>query len=114
MTISDATRLITSGSGGACDQTIFTSDVKWVRFTSPGGTQLATSPPGHLQCGTHATGWYNGTWPILGSIVNGTVCYDHTGDSCSWRNTIQVVNCGLFFIFGLVSPPECYLRYCTV
>lgn len=112
LSINDSTRLASSSSVALCDQSLFTSNITWVRFFSPGGTQLATTAPSTYQCGTHATGWYNGTMPSAGLTVNGTVCYNW-GSNCFWSNSILVTNCGGFFVFGLVAPPGCNLRYCT-
>lgn len=85
----------------------------WVRFSGAGGTQLATSAPGSNQCGTQATGWYSSSLPTSGVTVNGTVCYQWSSNTCNWSNTILVTNCGAFYVFGLIMPPACNLRYCT-
>ena len=112
--ISDSTRLVTAPYNGLCDKNTFTFDITWVRFIYPGGTQLATSPPNTDRCGAHVTGWYRDTMPSAGTMVTGTVCYHYNGNNCMWNNTIQVVNCGPFYVFGLVAPPGFKFRYCTV
>lgn len=112
-TISDATRLTTAGGGSVCDSSVFSSSTTWVRFTAPGGTQVATTPPSANQCGTQATGWFNGTMPSSGSTVNGTACYVWGSNTCNWNNNIRVTNCGSFYVFGLILPPICNARYCT-
>ncbi|UJR29518.1 hypothetical protein I4U23_010735 [Adineta vaga] len=113
-TISDATRLTTAASGSTCDTSTFFSNVTWVRFTGAGGTQLATTAPSANQCGSASTGWYSTSLPSSGTTVNGTVCYVWSGNNCNWSNTIRVTNCGSFYVFGLIAPPACNLRYCTV
>ena len=48
------------------------------RFLPPAGTLLAQASPGPKTCGTHATGWTNGTLPtIQGSTldIQVTICY---------------------------------------
>jgi hypothetical protein len=111
--INDTTRLTTAAGAVSCDWSTFNTSTTWVRFLGAGGTRLATSAPSSNLCGTLATGWYSGSLPSSGMTVNGTVCYVWAGSSCNWSNVIQVTNCGLFYVFGLIMPPVCYLRYCT-
>ncbi|CAF1385349.1 unnamed protein product [Adineta ricciae] len=112
--ISDATRLTTASGGSACDSSIFSSSTTWVRFTGSGGTQLATTAPSANQCGTQASGWYSSSLPSSGSSINGTACYVWGSNNCNWSNAVRVTNCGSFYVFGLVTPPVCNARYCTV
>lgn len=111
--INDTTRLVTAGSGSACDQTVFSSNIILVRFSGAGGTQIPTTAPSISHCSTDAPGWYNGLMPASGVTVNGTVCYNWSSNTCNWLNTITVTNCGSYYVYGLVSPPVCTLRYCT-
>lgn len=114
-TIQDETRLVDHVTNGAalCDRSTFTSDIQWVRFLPPGGTQLATSAPEKMRCGTSATGWYNGTMPQPGTTETGIVCYHWDDNPCRWQNMIEVTNCGPFYVFGLIKTEDCDLRYCT-
>ncbi|CAM2696656.1 unnamed protein product [Rotaria socialis] len=112
-TINDVTRLTTAGSGSGCDTAVFNSTTACVRFSGAGGTQLATSAPASNQCTTQAPGWYSGSLPGSGVSNNETVCYAWSLNNCKWSNTIQVTNCGSFYVWGLISPPVCNLRYCT-
>ncbi|CAM4984459.1 unnamed protein product [Rotaria socialis] len=98
----DATRLLT--------YTIVT----WVRFTGGGATQLATTTPQTYRCATSATGWLVSALPsTVGSVVSGLVCFNWSSSICYWSTTISVANCNTFYIFLLVSPSQCSLRYCT-
>jgi hypothetical protein len=37
----------------------------------------------------------------------------HWSSSCSyWSTTIQVINCGDYYVYQLGAAPECSLRYC--
>ncbi|CAF3698578.1 unnamed protein product [Rotaria socialis] len=86
----------------------------WVRFLSPAGTSIPTVTPGISHCGTDASGWYNGAYPsTTGSTTTGTVCYHWSSSTCNWSNSIQITNCGAFYVFLLINPPVCNLRYCT-
>ena len=113
-TISDSTRLSTSFGGLSCDTSIFSSNISWVRFTSPGGSEIPTWAVSSNQCGTEGSGWFNGSMPSIGVTINGTVCYQQNTNICNWSNEIQITNCALFYVYALVAPPMCNLRYCTV
>ena len=65
------------------------------------------------RCNTDATGWLNDPHPTVSDgITTRKVCYHWVGDCCRWSNTIEVLNCGDFYIYKLVPPPACALRYC--
>ncbi|CAF0788764.1 unnamed protein product [Adineta steineri] len=121
-TISDATRLTTAAAANGCDQNVFsstsTNSPTWVRFVSPGGTKLATSPPnsgnGNV-CGTYASGWTNATYPaVVGQSVNAFACFAYNGNPCFgyvyWN---IIINCNGFYVHGLFGPGGCAYRYCT-
>jgi hypothetical protein len=89
--MSDSTRLTTSpGSSTGCDKTVFNNVTvnipTFVRFISPGGTRLATSPPNAAQgnvCGTLGAGWTNATYPsVVGQSVNAYACFAYGGNTC--------------------------------
>ena len=64
-------------------------------------------------CGTHAPGWLNGTHPsVHEGIVTRQVCYHWKGKCCYWKNNIKIRNCGNYYVYHLVKPPTCLLRYC--
>jgi hypothetical protein len=114
MVINDTTRLTTATGGSACDQSLFSSNITLVRFSGSGGTQIPTTAPNSNQCGTAATGWYNGSIPASGVTVNGTVCYNWSSNTCNWSNMITVTNCSSYYVYGLIKPIGCSFRYCTV
>ena len=65
------------------------------------------------RCGTHATGWLNGSHPsVEEGIVTRRVCYHWNSNCCNWKNDIQIQNCGAFYVYRLVKTPVCWLRYC--
>ena len=85
----------------------------WVRYGGT-ATRLATSAPLVYRCATSAPGWYTGTLPsTVGSVVTGVVCFSWTSSICDFHSTISVANCNGFYIYLVVSPSQCSLRYCT-
>lgn len=122
-TISDPTRLITAAGGAGCDNgpefnSISSGTPTYVRFVSPGGTRLATSPPnsGYGQvCGTMGAGWTNATYPSgVGNSVNAFVCFAYDYYQCyGYIYWISITNCNGFYVHGLYAFPYCYFRYCT-
>jgi len=110
--INDTSRLTSNGAGsGLCDNTL--SSGAWYRFVGGGGRIIPTSSPGTYRCGTHATGWLNGSYPGNGSTVTRQVCYHWSSSTCWWSNNIEISNCGNYYVFRLYDPPQCSLRYCT-
>jgi len=88
-TIADATRLITAPAGTGCDTSslfnaIGSASPTYVRFISPGGTRLATSPPNSgngSACGTLGTGWTNATYPsVVGQTVYAYIGFAYNGN----------------------------------
>ncbi len=122
-TIADATRLITAPVGPGCDSSsVFNSlsvqTPTYVRFVSPGGTRLATSPPNSgfgQACGTYAAGWTNSTYPsVVGQTVNAFVCFAYNYNSCyGYIYWIPITNCNGFYVHGLYAMNYCDYRYCT-
>ena len=91
----------------------WTGGDSWYRFQEPAGTQLADSIVPKEHCGTHATGWLNGTHPAdLGETVIQQVCFNWAGNSC-WKNTdVEIKNCGGYYLYKLKAAPGCSLKYC--
>jgi hypothetical protein len=123
-TIADATRLITAPGGTGCDNSssLFhaygTGNPTYVRFMSPGGTRLATSPPNSgngKACGTVETGWTNATYPsVVGQTVNAYIGFAYNGNpSYSYVYWLPITNCNGYYVHGLYSLSFCYFRYCT-
>ena len=108
--LDSADRSVNQGVGYKCDQDLTPG---WYRFTGAAGTQMATSCVPQLHCGTQATGWMNGARPSEDEgIVHRLVCYSYLENCCRWHSNIMVRNCGDYFVYKLVKPKECKLRYC--
>ena len=98
------------GSGLNCDDSLSTG---WYRFGGGAGTKMPTSCVPNQRCGTLAPGWMNGAHPTVAQgKVTRKVCYNWSSNCCSWSNNIEVVNCGLYYVYKLSPPPICTLRYC--
>ncbi len=113
-TITDGTRNAAYTSASLCDTSVFTSTPQWVRFSGAAGTQISTSVVAINMCGTQATGHYTGVMPAVGATTTGTVCYYWSSNTCNWSNSISVTNCNGYYVYALIAPPVCNLRYCTV
>jgi N-acetylneuraminic acid mutarotase len=109
--LNTAWRNVSNGSGSNCDNGLNNT---WYRLLAPAGTQLPTSPVAEYHCGTSATGWMNGSHPTVGSgIVSRTACFNWSGNTCSWSTSIQVLNCGSYYVYRLPNAPVCSLAYCA-
>ena len=96
-----------------CDQSTLIAG--WYRFTGSAGNKMPTSCVPSYKCGTHASGWLNGTNPtIQDGAVSRTVCFHWSNKCCLWNTVIQVRNCGAYFVYKLRKPPNCQLRYCAI
>ena len=63
---------------------------------------MPNSPPAIYSCGTHAPGWVNGPNPATpGQNINGTVCFNWSGNSCMWSQPVQITNCNGFYVYYL-------------
>ena len=112
-TLDDETRLDSYSVYKGCDQSSMPQPA-WYRFTGASGTRMPTSCVPMNRCGTHASGWMEGEHPTLREgIVSRKVCYHWSSKCCNWENNIEVRQCpGGFFVYKLVKPPHCSLRYC--
>ena len=85
----------------------------WYRFADPAGSQLADSIVPTHHCGTHATGWLNGTHPVtLGENVIGQVCFHWSDNPCRWNTDVEIKQCGEFYIYKFTAASTCRLKYC--
>ncbi len=117
-TINDPTRNVANTAiYGTCDTgSLFNASNggSWIRFVGTGGTTIPLTPPGISHCGGFASGWFNGTLPTtVGTVLDGTVCFDINLDSCMFLVSVSVVNCGGFYVYFLPPVIVCNSRYCT-
>ena len=80
----------------------------------PAGTQMPEYVVDPKHCGTHASGWLNGTHPTnIGVAVDSTVCFHWSSSPCYWSSDIQIMNCETYFLYYLPNTETCRLRYCA-
>ncbi|XP_068671272.1 uncharacterized protein [Montipora foliosa] len=85
----------------------------WYRMTGASGDQIPEGCVPINRCGTRAPGWLNDTHPtVKDGLQRAQVCYHWNNDCCQWKNNITIRNCGSYFVYQLVKPPDCRLRYC--
>ncbi|CAF5040090.1 unnamed protein product, partial [Rotaria sp. Silwood1] len=121
VTINDSTRLSSYGESSFDDTTLFprAGSISYVRFVSPGGTQILGTPTYGSRCGTRYSIYIdtsNTPYPSsVGETVNATACGYYGGNLCYASNMITITNCSTYYIFGLTAPPfSSPSRYCTV
>jgi hypothetical protein len=104
----------TGGSSTLCDSVISTG---WYRFDGAAGTQLPTTcvprtDTSNLKCHTHGVSWLKHHPSVSDGKVTREVCFSWAGNCCAVRTYIEVINCGFFYIYKLVSTTACSYRYC--
>ncbi|XP_015780355.1 PREDICTED: uromodulin-like [Acropora digitifera] len=93
-----------------CDNNLETN---WYRFQGQAGKQLAIKCPPVQKCNTDLTGWMNGNHPnVEDGIVKRQVCFHGFGNCCHKTLTIDVRNCGAYFVYRLRKVSICNSRYC--
>ncbi|XP_068705969.1 uromodulin-like isoform X2 [Montipora foliosa] len=84
----------------------------WYRFQGQAGKQMATSCPPTHRCNTDLTGWMVGKHPnVQEGIVQREACFHGYYNCCHKKNTIDVRNCGAYFVYRL-KKTHCKARYC--
>ncbi|CAH3142153.1 unnamed protein product [Porites lobata] len=101
-------------SSWPCDTNLLAG---WYRFSGGAGSQMADFCVSDLfrkYCSTDAPGWLSGGHPsVAEGVVRRKVCFPGAiRGCCGYVSNISVRNCGSFFVYKLLPPPHCYLRYC--
>ena len=93
-----------------CDNNL---ETKWYRFQGQAGKKLTTTCPQIHRCNTDIPGWMNGKHPTVeDGKVQRQVCF-HGYEKCCFRSTtIDVRNCGAYFVYRLNKLSYCNSRYC--
>lgn len=98
------------GSSASCDSDL---TPQWYRFLFPAGVQMASSHVPPQKCATVLSGWLESKQPkMTDGIVNGKVCFSLGLNKCYRSQTIQVRNCGRFYVYKLQPTRSCPMRYC--
>ena len=103
---------IGAGSGGYCDRDARNGWTPGV-WTSFGSHMIPEKSPGQGHCGADASGWLNGTHPTAAAgVVSRTLCYDDSYNG-HWKSTIQVANCGAYYLYNIPASSACDFGFCT-
>ena len=96
-----------------CDVRNLKTIGKWHQFVGEAGTKIPNSCVPTQRCGTHAPGWMKDAHPKKeDGVVKRKICFHWSGNCCRWSVDIDVRNCGSHYVYKLVKPPACYLRFC--
>ncbi|XP_033763935.1 von Willebrand factor D and EGF domain-containing protein-like [Pecten maximus] len=84
----------------------------WYRSVSGAGGTIPLTAPNSGTCGTKNPVWMNDTLPNTGETKNASMCAVVFFSKCfpTW-STVQVKNCGSFYVYYLTTPPGDY-GYC--
>ena len=86
----------------------------WYRMAEPAGTTIPEEPVDMYHCNTNYPGWLHGHHPsTAGETINGKVCFNDNGNTCHYETQIQIKHCTSYYLYHLVDPPMCELRYCS-
>ena len=84
----------------------------WYRFVPPAGYRMASTCVPERKCGTALTGWLNSVHPAMtDGIVSGEVCFNWA-HCCQYNQSIQIRNCGRFFVYKLGNTFNCPMGFC--
>ncbi len=110
-TLNSKNRLVSKPSQSICYNSLSST---WYRFTGPGSYLPESCPETQSDvCSASIPGWLNGIHPTAAEgVVTRTVCFSNTGGCCQYTTTIEVQNCGDFYVYKFVPTPTCSLGYC--
>ena len=86
----------------------------WHSFSPTIGGAMPEKCTSPNYCGTLASGWLKGSHPnVIGQNTSRTVCFSYRGNCCWSQTSVEVINCGQYYIYNLPNTPECALAYCA-
>ena len=86
---------------------------RWYRFVGAAGTKMPTTRVPANRCGTDWPGWLTTAHPsVEDGEVQREVCFSDRSTGCVTFRAISVKNCRSYFIYKLLQPSKCNLRYC--
>ncbi|XP_067041983.1 uncharacterized protein [Acropora muricata] len=86
----------------------------WYRFTSFGGSKMPETPVQDYHCGTHDPVWLRDPHPTTSEgNIERRACISSFGNTCRYSITINVTNCGSYFVYYLRPLYFCATAYCA-
>merc|ERR1712037_698811 len=87
----------------------------WYRFTGGAGSRLAETRPGSKHCGTACAGYlFDGHPSVPEGIVSRTVYFECSSNAKYDPVSIEVLNCGDYYVYHLPDTPDCYEGFCGI
>ena len=86
----------------------------WYRFVGAAGTKMPTTRVPAYRCGANWSGWLDSAHPTVedGEVLR-KVCFSDRAIGCKGSMAIYVKNCSSYYIYELVQPPFCSVRFCS-
>ena len=85
----------------------------WYRFQGAAGTKMVTTCPPLKRCGADFPIYMSGTHPTVAEGRVTILACIHKQRCCDGPVSIEVKNCGSYYIYKLGNPKQCPARYCT-
>ncbi|XP_062518718.1 collagen alpha-1(IV) chain-like [Corticium candelabrum] len=86
----------------------------WHSFSPTIGGAMPEKCTPKNYCGTLASGWLKGSHPnVIGQKISRTVCFSWSSNCCQWHTSVEVINCGQYYIYNLPNTPGCTFAYCA-
>ena len=86
----------------------------WHSFSPTIGGAMPEKCTFQYYCGTYASGWLKGSHPnVIGQKISRTVCFSYSSNCCHEQTSVEVINCGQYYIYNLPNTPNCYNGYCA-
>merc|ERR1711990_573236 len=87
----------------------------WYRFAGGAGSRLAETRPGTKHCGTACAGYlFDGHPSEAEGIVSRTVYFECSSNAKYDPVSIEVLNCGDYYVYHLPDTPNCYEGFCGI
>merc|ERR1711872_83237 len=85
------------------------------RFAGGAGSRLTETRPGTKHCGTACPGYlFDGHPSVSEGIVSRTVYFECSSNAKYDPVSIEVLNCGDYYVYHLPDTPDCYEGFCGI
>ena len=99
-------------TGSSLNQHGFTPG--WHSFSPTIGGAMPEKCTSGNYCGSSRSGWLKGSHPnVISQRISRTVCFSWSSHCCYWQTSVEVINCGQYYIYNLPNTPGCDYAYCA-